>query len=326
MRMFALIILLLVSGPAMADQASIWAAPGSHSVTVADETWSDTERDREVPVRIYRPDGDGPFPVVIFSHGLGGSREAAPYLGQHWASWGFLAVFVQHPGSDEAVWQGRRGADAMQALRQAANARSAVARYRDIPFVLDEIERRTAAGELPADTARMGMAGHSFGAHTVMASLGQSFGPRGRIGFDDPRLLAGVALSPPPANDRTNGGAVYAGIAEPVLHLTGTEDGSPLDAATRPEDRLEAFAAMGPAPQYLIVFDGGDHSVFNGRPRPGRPDGENYPAIQSATAEASTAFFRAWLAGDETARAFIDGDSFAACFDPIARVEVRNLE
>jgi dienelactone hydrolase len=326
MRLLVLVALLLITGPALADQASIWAAPGTHTVTVTDATWTDTDRDRDIPVRIYRPDGNGPFPVVIFSHGLGGSREAAPYLGQHWASWGFLAVFVQHPGSDESVWQGRQGADAMRALRQAANARSAVARYRDIPFVLDEIERRTAAGELPADTARMGIAGHSFGAHTVMAALGRSFGPGGRMSFDDPRLLAGVALSPPPANDRTDGGAIYAGIAEPVLHLTGTEDGSPLDNAARPEDRLEAFAALGPAPQYLIVFDGGDHSVFGGRSRPGRPDPENYPVIQSATAEASTAFFRAWLAGDETARAFIDGISFASRFDPIARVEVRNVE
>lgn len=326
MRIFVAIFLILITGPAFADQSSIWAAPGSHTVTVADETWTDTERDRDIPVRIYRPEGDGPFPVVIFSHGLGGSREAAPYLGQHWASWGFLAVVVQHPGSDESVWQGRRGVDAMQALRQAANARSAIARYRDIPYVLDAIERRTAAGELPADTACMGIAGHSFGAHTVMAALGRSFGPGGRMSFDDPRLLAGVALSPPPANDRTNGGAVYAGIAEPVLHLTGTQDGNPLDNSARPEDRLEAFAAMGPAPQYLIVFEGGDHSVFGGRSRPGQSDPENYPVIQSATAEASTVFFRAWLAGDETARAFIDGASFPARFEPIARVEVRNLE
>lgn len=326
MRLIAFVILLLVSGPAMAEQASVWAAPGVYGVIVTDETWTDADRDRDIPVRIYRPDGEGPFPVVIFSHGLGGSREAAPYLGQHWASWGFLAVFVQHPGSDESVWRGLSGAEAMQALRQAANARSAIVRYRDIPFVLDEIERRAAAGELPADTTRMGIAGHSFGAHTVMASLGQSFGRRGRIGFDDPRLLAGVALSPPPADDRTDGGAVYADIAEPVLHLTGTEDGNPLDPSGRPEDRLEAFAAMGPAPQYLIVFDGGDHSVFGGRSRPGRPDPENYPMIQSATAEATTAFFRAWLAGDETARAFIDGASFTTRFDPIARVETRNVE
>lgn len=326
MRIFSLIVLLMVSGPSWADQASVWGAPGAHQVSVSDDSWQDSERNRDIPVRIYRPDGDGPFPVIVFSHGLGGSREAAPYLGEHWASWGFLAIFVQHPGSDESVWQGQSGPAAMQALRQAANARSAVARYRDIPFVLDEIERRTAAGELPADTARIGIAGHSFGAHTVMASLGQSFARGGQISFDDPRLLAGVALSPPPANDRTDGGAVYASIAEPVLHLTGTADGSPLDSSARPEDRLEAFAAMGPAPQYLIVFEGGDHSVFGGRSRPGRPDPENYPVIQSATAEASTAFFRAWLAEDETARGFIDTASFAARFDPIARVETRNVE
>ncbi len=30
-------------------------------------------------------------PVVLFSHGLGGSREGNPYLGHHWAAGGFFA-------------------------------------------------------------------------------------------------------------------------------------------------------------------------------------------------------------------------------------------
>lgn len=317
-------LILLIPAHASASQDTVWARHGDYPVKVVNDTWFDAERDRSIPIRIYCPDGEGVFPVIVFSHGLGGSRSAAPYLGHHWASWGFMAVFVQHPGSDEGVWQGRRGEAAIEALREAASPRTAVTRFGDIPFVLDEIEARAAAGTMPADPARMGIAGHSYGAHTVLAALGAGYGPGGRASFDDPRLTAGVALSPPPADSRARNGAAYDTIGEPVLHLTGTHDFSPINADVAPESRLEAFEALGPAPQYLIVFEGGDHAVFNGQPRPGREEPQNYPAIQAATAEATTLFFQAWLTGDADARTFLNSESFDTRFAPLGEVRRRN--
>src|SRR6266446_1669455 len=79
---------------------------GPYSVEIARYDWLDPKRDRKVPVKIYFPKaGDGPFPVIIFSHGLGGSREGYEYLGWHWASWGYVSVHLQHLGSDNAVWE-----------------------------------------------------------------------------------------------------------------------------------------------------------------------------------------------------------------------------
>src|SRR5438128_334928 len=53
--------------------------------------WKDPSRDRTVPVKIYFPtEGDGPFPVIVFSHGLGGNREAYEYLGRQWAANGYI--------------------------------------------------------------------------------------------------------------------------------------------------------------------------------------------------------------------------------------------
>lgn len=43
----------------------------------------DSKRDRRVPLRIYRCESKTARPVVLFSHGLGGSREGNPYLGHH---------------------------------------------------------------------------------------------------------------------------------------------------------------------------------------------------------------------------------------------------
>ncbi|MCH5372660.1 MAG: acetylhydrolase, partial [Planctomycetes bacterium] len=66
--------------PASVDQNN----GDTSDVAVEDLTWIDATRGREVPVRIYAPDrkhGNGPFPVVVFSHGGGESREAFTYLG-----------------------------------------------------------------------------------------------------------------------------------------------------------------------------------------------------------------------------------------------------
>src|SRR3954466_11902689 len=55
--------------------------------------WHDTARDRDVPAKIYFPTaGGGPFPVIIFSHGLGGTREGYEYLARQWAANGYVCV------------------------------------------------------------------------------------------------------------------------------------------------------------------------------------------------------------------------------------------
>ncbi|OYW19793.1 MAG: hypothetical protein B7Z55_08235, partial [Planctomycetales bacterium 12-60-4] len=70
-----------------------------------DLTVKDTDRVREIPLRVYLPTATDPAAVILFSHGLGGSRENNPYLGSHWSARGYVVVFLQHAGSDETVWK-----------------------------------------------------------------------------------------------------------------------------------------------------------------------------------------------------------------------------
>ncbi|MGJ3230727.1 MAG: alpha/beta hydrolase family protein [Oceanicaulis sp.] len=305
---------------------SAFAAPGPHAVTTTLDTWRDEERGRDIPVKLYRPGGAGPFPAVIFSHGLGGSRDAAPYLGAHLASWGFVAVHIQHPGSDTAIWEGARNRRAlMEAMQRAVRDPGAtIDRFQDIPFVVDAIEARAAS--LDIDPERLGVAGHSFGAHTVMAASGFTFlTGRGGQSMAEPRLSAGLLLSPPAPNDRIDPSdypEVYGSVAIPLLHITGVDDGSPLDRTLDPAERTIAFREIDDAPQYLIVFDPGDHQVFSGREgRRAQPDW--YPGVQAATAQAAAAFFRAELYGDPDARAFMDGPAFDAAFEDLAQTDRR---
>lgn len=73
--------------------------PGPYAVADLTADWRDAKGGRDVPVRIYYPKtGEGPFPVVVFSRGLGGSRDGYRYLGLCWASYGYVSVHVQHIG------------------------------------------------------------------------------------------------------------------------------------------------------------------------------------------------------------------------------------
>ncbi|MBX9939371.1 MAG: hypothetical protein K2Y32_08970 [Candidatus Obscuribacterales bacterium] len=75
-------------------------------VEVVYQSWLDSRRNREIPVKIYMPkQSSAAAPVIVFSHGLGGSREAAVYLGEALAEHGYVSVHIQHPGSDESLWK-----------------------------------------------------------------------------------------------------------------------------------------------------------------------------------------------------------------------------
>ena len=77
----------------------------SDEVTVQDAEFVYGDNQRKVPLKIYLPKSTSKVPVILFSHGLGGSKDNNPYLGKHWAGRGYVVVFMQHDGSDENVWR-----------------------------------------------------------------------------------------------------------------------------------------------------------------------------------------------------------------------------
>ena len=64
------------------------------------------------------------LPVVIFSHGLGGSRNGYKYLRTCWTGRGYATIFLQHPGSDESLLQGVSPSQAVRQLRDAATRKN----------------------------------------------------------------------------------------------------------------------------------------------------------------------------------------------------------
>ena len=242
----------------------------------------------------------------MFSHGLGGSRAGSKFLGEHWAARGYIAVFVQHPGSDDAVWKDVAPAERMAALRTAASLENFILRVRDVPAVLDELELWNKSGPLAGrmDLTKIGMSGHSFGAVTTEAVSGETL-PRSGTRLTDPRIRAAVILSPSVPGSTTAEQA-FSAVKIPWLMMTGTKDTAPIGPADM-KSRLAVYPALHGAPKYQVVLNNAEHSAFTDRALPGDREPRN-PNHHRAILALSTAFWDAYLRGDKDALGWLNGD------------------
>ena len=187
---------------------------------------NDAARQRSIPVRLYLPPEAPPAPIVLFSHGLGGSGIEYAYLGEHWALRGYAAVFIQHPGSDTSVWQDKPPGQRMAAMQEAASLSNFILRVKDVPAVLDELQLLNKTGGHALfgrlDPDRIGMSGHSFGAITTQAMGGQTY-VQGISFHRTPDKGRPVVMSPtsPPNQDPKQ---AFASVKIPWMVMTGTAD------------------------------------------------------------------------------------------------------
>lgn len=280
----------------------------AQSASMADETWTDAARSRQIPVLLRWPAG-APKGLIVYSHGLGGQRTGADVWGQAWAAAGFAVAHLQHVGSDIAVF--RQGA---QALRSAGNGEQLVARVANVQFVLDEAARRQASGagrwpEVPME--RIGMAGHSFGARTVQALAGQAYpdAPTTQLAkLADARIKAFIALSPALGQGvgMEQARSAARGMTRPMMVATGSEDGDVLGNGETPASRRAAYEVLPPGNKALLWLHGADHYSFAGnqariravgliRRAAGAPELE--AAHHAIVAAATTAWWQAALLG-----------------------------
>ena len=281
-------------------------------VEVLDTVLKDVDRGRDIPLRYYhKPGAEGSLPLVIFSHGLGGSRTGSAFLGRHWASRGYVAVFIQHPGSDETVWRDKPMASRLSEMKKAASAKNLLLRAKDVSALIDHLEKWNVeeghALKSRLDLSRIGMSGHSFGAVTTQALSGQKY-PLNMTSYADKRIKAAIMFSPSPPSAGSVDKA-FREVTIPCMLMTGTLDGSMI-TSTGPEDRLKVFPALPPGGKYELVLHKAEHSIFNERRLPGEKHKRN-PNHHRAIMALSTAFWDAWLKQDEAAKKWLTSDSGA---------------
>jgi predicted dienelactone hydrolase len=192
------------------------------------------------------PDG-GPYPLVVFSHGLAGYRLQSTFLTTHLASWGFVVAAVEHPSRDLTAAFGDLGS-----LTNGLGASESP----DVAQVIGAIDAVEAAatadagplGGLAVDTSRVGAVGHSAGGFAAYGAAAA-----------DPRIVTYVALASPAGGSFAETPTTLTPVPppdKPSLLIAGTADAiAPLARVQSAYDRL-------PSPKTLAVIDGVTHLGF----------------------------------------------------------------
>lgn len=238
------------------SQSSQWLAPGV--LTVASEKVSlvDSSRptnangdyaganSRTLEGKLWYPKEDqGPYPLVVYSHGFTSTWKGGAYLGEHLASLGYVVIATSYPLSNYAAPGGPTPKDVVN-------------QPGDVSFLIDSLIRRSEDEKDilfgKVDASRVGVTGISLGGLTTELV---AFHPTKR----DPRIGAALSIAGPTMLFTET---FFTHASVPFLMLAGDIDAL-IPHATNALPVLDKV----PAAQ-LVTLTGGSHTGFAGPAAP----------------------------------------------------------
>lgn len=212
--------------------------------------------------------GNGHFPVLLFSPGWGGRRTQNTYLAEELASHGYIVVGIDHPGNsgptafpDGHVDQPGAGGQldfATQSLEEIESSaeKELMRQTADVIQVLDALERMNEDTTNPfyqrLDMGRVGALGHSFGgAVSAQAAL------------QDSRVAAALDL-----DGSLFGRVQREGLSKPFMFIEEDAAQYPDPAKRTAVDRINAaldendLAMMRKYGAYRVFLHGSTHESF----------------------------------------------------------------
>ena len=304
-------------------------ADGPDAVETIDQTIHDAKRNKDLRVRFLIPKSRGPFPVIVFSHGAGGSGQNYFPLTGFWATHGYVVIQPTH--NDSIALRKEKGEPVPASPRELVdeyrfNTDDWINRVRDITLIMDslnDLEKRLPQLKGRMDQKRIGVGGHSYGAFTTQmiggALLDMPSGPKAES-FSDDRPRALMLLSPQGKTQNGLTESSWTKMTRPTMSMTGSNDTGVMGQLA--SWREDPFTHSPPGDKYLVFIDGAFHMSFTGalaqgdnpqlarRPMVARLVGRtDQKAIFAYVKVASIAFWDAYLKTDANAKAYLKSNS-----------------
>ena len=265
------------------------------------------------------------FPLVVFSHGLGGSDEAFPFLADYLAARGYVVIRPTH--ADSAKYMKTPG-EFIRDPRASAKKLDLQDRVQDLVFILDSlaaIEKGPLGGggvgeNILIDRARIAAAGHSAGALTTMLATGTQARALNKTvasyaagikSIAEPRFKAGVVISGAGLKNKMLSEDSWNKVLVPLIFFDGSLDTSKASDET-PESRKDGFkysrgTVGGGPPAWLVFIQGATHSSYGGKTKAltldaGAMDPTDPQLVSAITNETTFEFLEASLNGSQSAK------------------------
>lgn len=264
-------------------------------------------RPADLHLRVSAPASGADLPVILLSHGHGGSNHLSSLNGYAplvdlWAAAGFVVVQPTHLSSRTLSHRLADTPGAPLFWRSRAEDMS------DILDRLDELENAVPllAGRIDHD--KIAVAGHSMGGHTASLLLGaRATDPatREEIDLTEPRIKAGVLLAAPGrGGDVLNGpqasvvsfldGIDFSTMTTPALVVAGDKDDSDYFTDMGPDWHADPYT-LAPAPKTLLTLFGAEHLLGGVSGYDAAETTDENPARVAALARLTAAYLRTQL-------------------------------
>lgn len=250
--------------------------PGRPSRTLVTSIWYPAAvRRSATPKANAAPDtANGPYPLIVFSHGLGTVPREYESLLSAWAAAGFVVAAPKFPLTSLGT---PGGVDTADVYNQPG----------DVSFVISVMLLASAAHSGPLSGMispnEIGVAGHSEGAITTLGFFNTC--------CRDPRIKAAAVFSGDP--EAYPGGHYVFDGQPPMLVVHGTKDGF------LPYGQMVSVFNQQKGPKVLLSLLGANHGNWI------HPRSKWFPSV----ARTSTDFFRRYLEGSKQAGARIVHDA-----------------